>query len=232
MVTYMEERQNSSYRYERKFVLAINRLNGLLASLYSQNYLEQYPERRINNIYYDDYNFSSVSENLDGLSQRKKYRVRWYGEIFNAEIQPQIENKSRINQHNYKITKKLKTYRSKSLFDLISFKKYIHDEKNGKDEINFYLNNLYPSLLVSYRRKYFVFDDIRITLDTGLKFINLAKVNIFSKKNFLCINKKQIIELKYSDKFHFQAAKITKMFNNRLDKFSKYQIGLLETFYR
>ena len=44
--------------------------------------------------------------------------------------------------------------------------------------------------------------------------------------------KKQIIELKYSDKFHFQAAKITKMFNNRLDKFSKYQIGLLETFYR
>ena len=79
---------------------------------------------------------------------------------------------------------------------------------------------------------YFVFDNIRITLDTGLKFINLAKVNIFSKKNFLCINKKQIIELKYNDKFHLQATKITKMFNNRLDKFSKYQIGLLETFYR
>ena len=40
------------------------------------------------------------------------------------------------------------------------------------------------------------------------------------------------IAKEYSDKFHFQAAKITKMFNNRLDKFSKYQIGLLETFYR
>ena len=50
MVTYMEERQNSSYRYERKFVLASNRLNGLYASLYSHNYFEQYPERRINNI--------------------------------------------------------------------------------------------------------------------------------------------------------------------------------------
>ena len=37
---------------------------------------------------------------------RNKVRVRWYGKIFNTEIQPQIENKSRINQHNYKIINK------------------------------------------------------------------------------------------------------------------------------
>ncbi len=44
---------------------------------------------------------------------RNKVRVRWYGEIFNAEIQPQIENKSKINQHNYKIIKKLKNLNQK-----------------------------------------------------------------------------------------------------------------------
>ena len=226
--------RNKINRFERKWIYRSGDYLALINSLIRSNFFfnTQYPTRRVNSIYFDNSNYSSIRQNLDGVSNKKKIRVRWYGEIFNAEIQPQIENKSRINQHNYKITKKLKRFRSKSLFDLISFKKYIHDEKNGKDEINFYLNNLYPSLLVSYRRKYFVFDNIRITLDTGLKFINLAKINIFSKKNFLCINKKQIIELKYSDKFHFQAAKITKMFNNRLDKFSKYQIGLLETFYR
>ena len=222
---------NSQLRNERKFIFfePIESIEKLLSFIGAK---ELYSPRMVNSIYYDTYFHKNFHEAIDGIMRRNKVRVRWYGEIFNAEIQPQIENKSRINQHNYKITKKLKTFRSKSLFDLISFKKYIHDEKNAKDEINFYLNNLYPSLLVSYRRKYFVFDNIRITLDTGLKFISLAKINIFSKKNFLCINKKQIIELKYSDKFHFQAAKITKMFNNRLDKFSKYQIGLLETFYR
>ena len=79
-------------------------------------------------------------------------------------------------------------------------------------------------MLVSYRRKYFVIGNIRITLDTDLKFINLAKINFFSKSNFLCINKKKIVELKYGDKFHHETYKITEIFNNRLSKFSKYQI--------
>ncbi len=47
---------------------------------------------------------------------RNKVRVRWYGEIFNVEIQPQIESKNRISQHNYKITKKLKSFKTKSFF--------------------------------------------------------------------------------------------------------------------
>ena len=56
----MEELQNNLYRYERKFVIATNRLNGLIGSLYSQNYLEHYPGRRINNIYYDAYSIDDV----------------------------------------------------------------------------------------------------------------------------------------------------------------------------
>ena len=108
---------------------------------------------------------------------------------------------------------------------------YVQFQKKRKDEINYYLNNLYPNLFVSYLRSYYIFDNVRITLDTDLKFINLAKVNLFSKKNLLCINKKKIIELKYGDEFHKKATKITKTFNNRLNKFSKYQIGISETFF-
>ena len=222
---------NSQLRNEKKFIFfePIESIEKLLIIAGSK---QLYSPRAVNSIYYDTYFHKNFHEAVDGIMLRNKVRIRWYGEIFNVEIQPQIENKSRINQHNDKITKKLSKFKTKSFFDLLSFKKYIHEEKNSKDEINFYLNNLYPSLFVSYHRKYFVFDNIRITLDTNLKFINLAKINIFSKSNFLCINKKQIIELKYSDKFHSQAAKITRIFNNRLNKFSKYQIGLLETFYQ
>ena len=125
----------------------------------------------------------------------------------------------------------MNAFKTGNFFIIINFKKYIQSEKFDNSEINFYLNNLYPNLFVSYFRKYFVLDNVRITLDTELKFINIAKVNFFSKKNFLSMNKKQILELKYSDEFSSQAGKITKTFNNRLNKFSKYQIGLLETFY-
>ena len=222
---------NLQLRNEKKFIFfeppeSIEKLLNFIGTK------EIYSSRIVNSIYFDTYLHKNFDEAIDGIMLRNKVRIRWYGETFNVEIQPKIENKLRISQQNYKITKKLKNFKTKTFFNLIDFKKYIHNEKNNKNEINYYLNNLYPNLLVSYLRKYFIFDNVRITLDTDLKFINLAEINFFSKKNFLCINKKQIVELKYSDEFHYQASKITKTFNNRLSKFSKYQIGLLEAFYK
>ena len=37
----------------------------------------QYPKRKINSLYFDDLNYSSINENLDGISEKKKYRIRW-----------------------------------------------------------------------------------------------------------------------------------------------------------
>ena len=227
----MSDRINPQLRNEKKFVFLepVESIEKLLICIGAK---ELHVPRIVNSIYYDTYLHQNFYEAVDGIMLRNKVRVRWYGKIFNAEIQPQIENKIKINLHNYKIIRKLRIFDTKNLFDLIRFKKYIHDEKNNNDEINFYLNNLYPSLLISYHRKYFIYNNIRITLDADLKFASLAKINFLSKKNLLCVNKRKIIELKYSDEFQFQAAKITKMFNSRLDKFSKYQIGLLESFSR
>ena len=220
---------NSQLRNEKKFIFfephaSIEKFLNFIGAK------EIYSPRMINSIYFDTYFLKNFYEAIDGIMLRNKVRLRWYGEIFNKEIQPQMESKNRINQHNYKIIKKLRSFKTESFFNLINFKKYIQNEKNNNNEIYFYLNNLHPNLLASYRRKYYIFDNVRITLDTDLKFINLAKINFFSKKNLLCINKKKIIELKYSDEFHYQATKISKTFNNRLSKFSKYQIGVLENF--
>jgi len=221
---------NSQLRNERKFIFfeSQHSIDKLLKFIGAK---EIYNSREINSIYFDTYFHKNYYEAIDGIMFRSKLRLRWYGEIFNREIKPQLENKSRINQHNYKITKKLKNFKTQSKFSLINFQKYIQNEKNNDPEINFYLNNLHPNLLVSYCRKYFSLNNIRITLDVDLKFVNLAKINYLSKSNFLCLNKKKIVELKYGDKFHNQAHKITDIFNNRLSKFSKYQVGLAETFY-
>ena len=181
---------NSQLRNEKKFIF----LEPLVSIEKLLNFIgakEIYSPRMVNSIYFDTYFHKNFHEAIDGIMLRNKVRVRWYGETFNVEIQPQIESKNRISQHNYKITKKLKGYKTKTFFNLINFKKYIQNEKNNNNEIYFYLNNLHPNLLASYRRKYYIFDNVRITLDTDLKFINLAKINFFSKKNLLCINKKK-----------------------------------------
>ena len=142
---------NSQLRNERKFIF-FEPHTGIEKLLDSIGAKEIHSPRIVNSIYFDTYFHKNFYEAIDGIMLRNKLRVRWYGEIFNVEINPQIESKNRISQHNYKITRKLKSFKTKSLFNLINFKKYIQDEKNSKNEINFYLNNLYPNLFVSYFR--------------------------------------------------------------------------------
>ena len=36
--------------------------------------------RIVNSIYFDDVNLSSINENLDGISEKTKIRIRWYGD--------------------------------------------------------------------------------------------------------------------------------------------------------
>ena len=39
-----------------------------------------HPSRKVNSIYFDTNNYSSIRQNLDGISEKKKIRVRWYGD--------------------------------------------------------------------------------------------------------------------------------------------------------
>ena len=72
------------YRYERKFILSnqtIPELENLLRNS-KFNFKKNYPTRKVNSIYFDDYNASSVLENLDGNNFKNKVRLRWL-KIFN-----------------------------------------------------------------------------------------------------------------------------------------------------
>ena len=76
----MEDHQNK-FRYERKYLLDKSKLNFFMKKLYLNNFEEVYTQRIINNIYYDTLNFSSFIETKEGVSDRIKYRVRWYGKV-------------------------------------------------------------------------------------------------------------------------------------------------------
>lgn len=39
-----------------------------------------YPNRRVNNVYFDTHDYRAYAENLAGVSERSKLRYRWYGD--------------------------------------------------------------------------------------------------------------------------------------------------------
>ena len=120
-------------RLERKWTyINVNNLILYNALLRSNFYFSvHYPKRQINSLYFDDLNYSSINENLDGVSEKKKYRIRWYGSK-NKLNNPIFEIKIKKNFENYK-----KLFNLKELDNL-----YIFKYKN-LDFTKEFLNNKY-----------------------------------------------------------------------------------------
>ena len=85
----------SGYRYERKFaipgltMLEAEAFIRLLPGMFSEIY---YP-RMVNNIYLDSLQSQCYFDNLDGLKDRVKVRVRWYNNLLGFVEKPVLEFK-------------------------------------------------------------------------------------------------------------------------------------------
>ena len=54
----------------------------LIKRLLNLGFYKQYPNREISSIYLDTLNYDYVRENINGVSERKKIRFRWYDDKF------------------------------------------------------------------------------------------------------------------------------------------------------
>ena len=218
--------KNKLNRFERKWVFRSKNYLSLINSLLRSDlfFTNQYPNRKVNSIYFDDLNFSSIRENLDGVSNKKKIRIRWYGKK-DILTKPQLEIKSKEGAETTK-----KNYSMNELNNL----KFI-DYKN-LDKINDLVNlkikskKIIKSLLSThYEREYFVSNDskIRATVDYNLQSIylnNLSQLNIIKNFNKVCI-----LELKYPVKLDKFVRQKLKNITLRLTKNSKFVNSAFET---
>lgn len=206
----MEGLQNREYRYERKYVFNQTEYFNLISQFYKKGFTEIYTPRKINNIYLDNWNFRSVVDNEEGISERTKHRIRWYGESF-EKSEKFYEKKIK---HEFVGEKKISSLGKESLNSLKNIDKFY----NG---LNYQFKiDLQPKLYNSYLRKYFSSSDgdIRVTVDTELFFYSpVTKIHF---KDF-----KTIIEIKY-DRFQFF---LNEFNNHNLTKYSKYVKGITQT---
>ena len=207
----MEEHQKNKYRYERKYVFQQTKYFNLISELYKKGFFEIHNPRVVNNIYLDDWNFSSVVDNIDGVSERRKHRIRWYGEPFglSKKFYEQKIKKEFVGEKKINFLGKFKLNSLESIHEL--YKRVSVDK---------FKIDLQPKLYNSYLRKYFSNpkEKIRITLDTKLFFYSpITKLHF---NDF-----KIIIEIKYDRYSSF----LNEFKNHNMTKYSKYVKGITQT---
>ena len=70
----------SENRIEKKFVLGKFKDDFLKKFLLINGFTKHYPDRKISSIYLDTNNYDFARDNINGVSNRKKIRFRWYND--------------------------------------------------------------------------------------------------------------------------------------------------------
>ena len=184
-----------------------------------------YP-RQINNIYLDTPDFKFYKDNVKGISERKKVRIRWYGETFGEAQRPRLEYKLKEGLLGDKWIFPLPNFDIKQGFSIADLQA-LWQRANLPEAIRKDLELLHPSLLNTYQRTYFqsADKDFRLTLDENLSYYRVNnRANLFLTKR--TDSEALIVELKYAPEVDNVANKISKLFPYRLDKSSKYVNGI------
>lgn len=223
----IQEIAPEKYRFERKFAVNLSPKElEMHIKLHPFFFKEIFYERWINNIYFDTYDLRNYFDNVLGLSNRLKVRVRWYDNFFGEIENPTLEFKIKRGMLGRKKSYKLNRYLLKKDFHAKKLKDLFRDA-DLPAEVYEELKELQPTLLNRYKRKYFLSADkaFRLTLDTNMQFFALK---IFpeelSKK--VVNDEYNVVELKYSYNMEKEADKVSSIFPFRVTKSSKYVDGI------
>jgi len=175
-----------------------------------------YPDRQINNIYYDTTNMMAYIENVDGVADRRKFRVRWYGKDIFKIRQPKLEVKIKHNMLG-----------TKEIYPVADFD--LHDLKELNDSISAYSQRkmtFLPTLINSYQRSYYgtANGKFRMTIDWDLRYFSLLNARQFTQ--YQLSDEATILELKYAADLDNVADDIFQYIPFRFSKSSKYVSGL------
>lgn len=189
---------------------------------------EEYPNRKINNIYFDNFFQKLLNDNIDEKSNRFKIRYRWF-DNFNSS-NGYLEIKKKFNRYGYKDRFKIKNLHiseKKSWSQIL--KKIINQIPNNfkvlLKEYNF------PIIINQYTRKYFISanNKFRITLDTNI--INYDQ--LLKKKPNLTFHtideNKLVLEIKFQKKHENEISELLFNLPLRNSKNSKYLNAYNET---
>jgi len=212
-----------SIRREIKYVsneLFSNQIYGWL--LRSELALKKhYPDRIVNNVYYDTHKLEALSDNLDGISRRDKLRYRWYGSRDQLGIKGKLEIKKRKNAYGAK--EAIEIFSDKKLSYHSELKETIKTQipSNWRHVVEHFC---LPVMINTYKRSYFISkcNNIRVTLDRDNQVFDQRqsnKINIVKASN---LPDYLIIEIKFHPDFTEYVSNSISDIPMRISRNSKY----------
>ena len=191
-----------SFRKEKKYRLTPSDLLVLSSTLKKYGMRQIHKTRIVSSIYFDTLQNDLFWQSEEGILPRKKIRIRWYNKLDNYTLEKKISS----IEGRFKFSDELKNI--VSLNDL--YQKNLFDKDYG---------NLVPTLEVSYQRSYYVYNKIRFTFDSDIKYKSLISNSKVFYRDF-----ENVVEIKVpifcSDDF------IEKQMPNPIERFSKYCRGI------
>ncbi len=213
-------------RYEIKMVCE-ERADAAVMSklrLHPAGIRELFPDRWVQSIYFDTHEGRSVSENLAGVSDREKIRLRWYG-LGATGVRGQLERKRREA-----------TLGSK---DTLELEQPIDVEGHGRHafmrdllrqlppEWREDLAGLEPAQWIRYHRKYLTTADhaIRITVDRELSACDLRFGGVLSFRRATPLPRLLVVECKTSTEHRRRLEELIQSMPLIADKCSKFVLA-------
>ena len=215
------ETSRTGLRHESKIPLQRNQYVELQSALIQlgQHPRTSFPDRIIHSIYLDDHELNDYHDNITGISQRSKTRIRWYDDHTNKlvfEIKRKIIKVSdkriiKIDNPAYTIPRfrsdYMKLIRSNSR--LLPISQFI---------------SLFPVIEVEYNRSYFeVAEDIRMTADRSIRY---RKLYPQPSKRWQRSPVDSVIEFKYPVGKEDAFERLLRNIPSRIFRHSKYVIGI------
>ena len=166
-----------------------------------------YHPRLIESLYFDNNSFQMSNDSEEGIVPRKKIRIRKYPNDNDSSIYQETKFSSvegRFKQRE-KIT--LKEFNHKKSFG-------IFDSQYGQ---------CLPNLFVKYEREYYIYEDVRISIDTNIDYKDFKTNRCFTESQI-------IVELKTT--INKNLDDLIENFPFQRTRFSKYCLGVQKLYHK
>jgi hypothetical protein len=197
--------------------------------LHPDLFAEAYPSRQVNSLYFDTRDAEALNDNLIGVSERSKLRLRWYGKDYSA-VQGVLELKRKVNRLAWKSYSPVPITLDLTAISWSELNQQLQQHAEGI--VAAWLSFAdQPMLLNSFTREYYESIDrqIRVTVDYDQKVYGQMTHLAPNLKFETPMRGQVVIEVKSDSSLYRRVSNVVTLFPLPVARNSKYVQGVLDS---
>lgn len=215
---------SQDWRYELKMVCEERAHSEVVAELrlHAMGFRPLYPDRVVQSIYLDTHEGRAVQDNLAGISDRSKFRLRWYGPG-TGTVKAQMELKRRRNLYGCKQIEILPEAFALQGLNRLTFMQQLCAAvpANWRTRLE---RGLEPAQWIRYSRQYFGGFDaaVRITVDRELQACDLRDHWRIAWQRPSVLDRVLVVECKAAMSREAELREVVRDLRLKVDRCSKF----------